>query len=65
MATRDRSTPRRDDSTATGTGGSIGQIGLFETANGLPHGPMAIVFAIAVALVVIPLTRLARMITRR
>ena len=65
MTARDGKTSRTDDGEARGTGGFTGQVGLFETANGLPHGPMAIVLAIAVALVVIPLSRLARMITRR
>jgi len=50
---------------ASGTGGFLGQVGLFESANGLPHGPVAIVLAIAVAIVVVPLTRLARMLSRR
>ena len=65
MATHDRTTSRKGNDTAAGTDGFIGQVGLFETANGLPHGPVAVVLAIAVALVVIPLTRLARMIARR
>ncbi len=43
----------------------VGQVGLFETANGLPHGPVAIVLAIAAAVVLVPLTRIARSIVRR
>ena len=50
---------------ASGTGGFLGQVGLFETANGLPHGPVAIVLAIAAALVLYPVTRLARRLSRR
>ena len=56
--------PHEDDE-PSGTGGFLGQIGLFESANGLPHGPVAIVLAIAVAIVIVPLTRLARMLARR
>ena len=48
-----------------GTGGFLGQVGLFESANGLPHGPVAIVLAIAVALIVYPIGRIARWATRR
>ena len=48
-----------------GTGGFLGQVGLFESANGLPHGPIAIVLAIAVALIVYPISRLAGWATRR
>ena len=48
-----------------GTGGFLGQVGLFESANGLPHGPIAIVLAIAVALIVYPIGRIARWATRR
>jgi hypothetical protein len=54
-----------DEPRASGTGGFVGQVGLFETANGLPHGPMAIVLAVAAALVIIPVSRIARLITRR
>lgn len=56
--------PKRDDE-ATGTGGFLGQVGLFETANGMPHGPMAILVAIAAAVVIYPLVRLARFVARR
>ena len=63
--TRPPSNRQKDDDKATGTGGFLGQVGLFETANGLPHGPVAIVLAVAAAIVIIPLTRLARMVTRR
>lgn len=49
----------------SGTDGFVGQIGLFETANGLPHGPVAIVLAVAVAVVLYPIGRLIRFATRR
>jgi hypothetical protein len=50
---------------ARGTGGFLGGIGLFESANGLPHGPGAIVMAIVAALILYPLSRLLRTIVRR
>jgi hypothetical protein len=56
--------PKEDDK-ATGSGGFLGQVGLFETANGMPHGPLAVIVAIAAAVVIYPLTRLARRLTRR
>ena len=59
-SSRDRPT---DDTEATGTGGFLGQLGLFETANGMPHGPLAILFAVAIA--IYPLTWLVRRIARR
>lgn len=48
-----------------GSGGFLGQIGVFETGNGLPVGPMAIVLAFALALVVYPISRLVRFVVRR
>jgi hypothetical protein len=38
---------------------------LFETGNGLAHGPGVILAAIATAIVIYPITRLFRFITRR
>ena len=63
--TRTPSDGPHEDDAQSGTGGFLGQVGLFESANGLPHGPVAIVLAIAVAIVIVPLTRLARMLARR
>lgn len=61
-----RSTNRpKDETEATGNGGFLGQIGLFETANGMPHGPLEIILAIVAAIIVYPMTWLARRITRR
>ena len=57
--------PRAAGSPAAGSGPLAGQIGLFETANGLPHGPVAILMAIAAAVLLVPLTRLVRAISRR
>ena len=48
-----------------GSGGFLGQVGLFETANGLPHGPAAIALAILAAIVIYPVTRLVRIARRR
>lgn len=50
---------------ASGAGDLLGQIGLFETGNGLPHGPIAIVAAIVVAVVIYPITRFVRFLARR
>jgi hypothetical protein len=63
--TRRSTNPAQHDAEPTGTGGFLGQVGLFETANGLPHGLLAIVLAIAAAVAMVPLTRLARMLDRR
>jgi len=55
-----------DDGPApAGSGGFLGPLGIYETGNGLPHGPTAIVLAIIVAIVVYPVTRLVRALTRR
>jgi hypothetical protein len=43
----------------------VDQIGLYETGNGLPQGPMAIVLAVAIAVVVYPVVRFARYLARR
>jgi hypothetical protein len=48
-----------------GTDGFIGRLGLLETGSGLPHGPAAIVLAIAAALVIYPISRLIRFVARR
>ncbi len=60
---------RRPDGTgdraAEGTGGFLSQVGLFESANGLPHGPAAVALAIAAALVIYPVMRLVRMVRGR
>ena len=63
-STRRRS-PGTDDATAGGTGGFAGQVGLFETANGLPHGPAAIALAIVAAILIYPVTRLVRAVRSR
>ena len=73
MAKRRRGTAGRSPSpsepvhgpSGSSTNGFIGQIGLFETGNGLPHGPLEIVLAIVAAIVVYPFTRLFRMARRR
>jgi hypothetical protein len=51
-------------STSSGSGSFLGQLGLFETGNGLPHGPGTIVFAFAVALAVYPIMRLVKFLRR-
>ena len=62
---RRRAGTERTAASTDGSGGLIGQIGLFETANGLPHGPAAIVLGIVAVLVMYPIGRLVRMLRRR
>ena len=54
---RRRSASSGDPPAAAGSGGFLGQVGLFETANGLPHGLGAIVLAIVAAVLIYPITR--------
>lgn len=54
------SRPDDAESSPSGTGGFAGQIGLFETGNGLPHGPVAIALAIVLALIAYPISRVFR-----
>ena len=46
------------DDTRFDAGASARQIGLFESANGVPHGIVAIVAAFLIALITYPLYRL-------
>ena len=62
---RQRSTATDEPATAGGTDDFLGQIGLFETANGLPHGPAAIALAIVAAILIYPITRLVGLLRRR
>jgi hypothetical protein len=62
---RRRSLATDDPATAGGTDDFLGQVGLFETANGLPHGPAAIALAILVAVLIYPITRLVGLLRRR
>jgi hypothetical protein len=64
-STRRRSTATEDPATGGGTDDFLGQVGLFETANGLPHGPAAIALAILAAVLIYPITRLIGAIRRR
>ena len=70
MARRRRG-PRGQQPTATderGTTGSddfVGQLGLFETGNGLPFGPLEIALAIVAAILIYPITRLIGLPRRR
>jgi hypothetical protein len=70
MATARRGSIRRRSSVTDepGTAGSnefVGQIGLVETGNGLPFGPVEIALAIAAAVLIYPITRLFAMLRRR
>ena len=62
---RQRSNSTNDEAAANGTSGFLGQVGLFETANGLPHGPAAVALAIVAAVLIYPITRLVGMLLRR
>jgi len=53
------------DSERRESGGFLAQLGLFETGNGLPHGPSVVVLAIITAVVVYPISRLVRFVLRR
>jgi hypothetical protein len=62
----DQPRPRSDsESGSGGSGDLIGQIGLFETGNGLPHGPLAILVAVILALIAYPISRLIGLARRR
>ena len=52
-----RRKPKPDDPSFD-AGASARQIGLFESANGVPHGIVAIVAAFLIALITYPLYRL-------
>lgn len=62
---RRRSSATVDPAPGGGTDDFLGQIGLFETANGLPHGPAAIALAIVAAVLIYPITRLVALMRRR
>ncbi len=62
---RRRDATERTTASASGSGELIGQVGLFERANGLPHGPAAIVLGIVAVLVIYPIGRLLQMLRRR
>ena len=53
------------DSEPDGSGSFVEDVGLFEAANGFPHGPTAIVLAIVAAIVIYPIGRFIRFVTRR
>ena len=62
---RRQSNATDDPVTAGGTDDFLGQVGLFETANGFPHGPVEIALAIVAAVLIYPITRLFRLLRRR
>ena len=63
-SSRRRSGPSHDQK-ATGNGGFLGQVGLFETANGMPHGLGAIALAIVAAILIYPIARVVAIFRRR
>ena len=50
---------------ADGTGGFVRQIGLFQTGNGMPVGPVEIVLAFLAAVLIYPVVRLTRVVRGR
>jgi hypothetical protein len=69
MTRKDRVSSRQESTLSeqaesSGTGGFLGQVGLFEAANGLPHGPAAIALAVMAALVIYPVGRILGAIRR-
>jgi hypothetical protein len=62
---RGRRPKATDDQAADGTGDFLGQVGLFETGNGLPFGPVEIALAIVAAVLIYPITRLVGLLRRR
>ena len=52
------------DATDIDLGDTARQVGLFESANGLPHGVLEIVIAIGLALLLVPLRAAWRAIRR-
>lgn len=57
--------PAAGDPAGIDLGASARQVGLFETANGLPHGPAAIVVAVVAALLLVPARAIWRALTAR
>ncbi len=62
---RRQSTATDDRATGGGTDDFLGQVGLIETGNGLPIGPIEIVLAYVAAVLIYPITRLVGMLRRR
>ncbi len=62
---RGRRSPATDEPGKAGSDDFIGQIGLFETGNGLPFGPLEIALAFVAAVLIYPITRLIGMLRRR
>ena len=54
-----------DEPGTTGSNDFVGQLGLFETGNGLPFGPLEIALAIVAAILIYPITRLIGLLRRR
>ncbi len=57
--------PTYDDSPGIDLGASARQIGLFESANGVPHGITAIAIAFIAALMLFPVRAIWRALTSR
>lgn len=55
---------RSSDPSGLDVSGTAGGIGLFETANGLPHGLFGILLALGAALLLVPLRAVWRAVRR-
>lgn len=62
---RRRQSQATDEPGATGSDDFVRQIGLFETGNGLPVGPLEITLAFLAALLIYPIARIIGMLRRR
>jgi len=54
-----------DERGAPGSDDFVGQLGLLETGNGFPFGPVEIGLAIVAAVLIYPITRLIGLLRRR
>jgi hypothetical protein len=53
-----------DERDTTGSDDFVGQLGLFETGNGFPFGPLEIALAFVAAILIYPITRLIGLLRR-
>ena len=63
--TREQRPAATDERDTTGSDDFVGQLGLFETGNGFPFGPLEIALAFVAAVLIYPITRLVGLLRRR
>jgi hypothetical protein len=61
---RERRPAATDERDTTGSDDFVGQLGLFETGNGFPFGPLEIALAFVAAILIYPITRLIGLLRR-